>query len=64
MFAPVALRFVTYSIALPAAAQQFVDAVQGLASIQEWCRAAQAETETIGFIDELVPALASQLTLG
>jgi len=64
MFAPVALRFITYSISLPSAAQQFVDAIEELKSVQEWCEAAKSESETIEFIDQLVPADGSPLTLG
>jgi len=64
MFAPVALRFITYSISLPPAAQQFVDVIENLKSVQEWCEAAQSEDEKIEFIDQIVPVDASPLTLG
>ena len=64
MFAPVALRFITYSISLSSAAQQFVGAIEELKSVQEWCVAAKSESETIEFIDQLVPADGSPLTLG
>ena len=47
MFAPVALRFVTYGIALDADARAYVDQVLGLAGIREWLSAAAAETEVI-----------------
>jgi glutathione S-transferase len=53
MYAPVALRFVTYGIQLAPAAQQFVTAVQALPSIQQWAEAAQAESEVLSFIDNL-----------
>jgi glutathione S-transferase len=53
MYAPVALRFVTYGIQLAPAAQQFVTAIQALPSIQEWAEDAQAESEVLPFIDNL-----------
>ena len=43
MYAPVALRFVTYSIPVSDRARQFVDAVQRLESVQQWIEAARAE---------------------
>lgn len=64
MYAPVALRFVTYSIPVSDRARQFVDAVQRLASVQQWIAEARAETESLPFIDELIPAASSPLTLG
>ncbi len=64
MFMPVALRFVTYSIPVSDTAREFVDAVQGSESVQQWIEAARAESESISFIDELVPAESSPLTLG
>lgn len=64
MYAPVALRFVTYDIPVPDPARSFIDAVCALPAIQEWIRAAEAEVERIDFIDELVPAPESPLTLG
>ena len=53
VYAPVALRFVTYQIQLVPTAQPFVEAVQTLPSIQEWAKAAAAEPEAISFIDQL-----------
>ncbi|MGD1907111.1 MAG: glutathione S-transferase family protein [Leptolyngbyaceae cyanobacterium] len=53
MYAPVALRFVTYGIALVPEAQQFVSAVQALPSIQAWAEASTTETEVLPFIDNL-----------
>ena len=64
MYAPVAMRFVTYGIPLPAAAQEFVDAVVALPSMQEWRSLAVAEIETLDFIDDLVPVNDSPLTFG
>ncbi len=64
IFTPVALRFVTYSIPVSDQAREFVDAVQGLNSVRQWIKAANAEPESISFIDELVPAASSPLTLG
>ena len=64
MFAPVALRFVTYGIELERPAQDFVAQVCGLPLIQEWSGLCHDEPYAIPFIDELMPAAESQLTLG
>jgi glutathione S-transferase len=48
MYAPVALRFVTYGVALEDGAQAFVDAVLADARMAEWLEAARAEPEVIG----------------
>ena len=64
MFTPVALRFVTYSIPVSGHSQEFVEAVCGLESVQHWIDAARVESESIPFIDDLVPAADSPLTLG
>jgi len=64
MFAPVALRFVTYSIPVSEPSQAFVDAICSLESVQLWIEAARAESESLPFIDDLVPAEDSPLTLG
>lgn len=42
-FAPVAMRFATYGVALPADAQAYVDALRALSSAQAWMAAARAE---------------------
>lgn len=55
MYAPVALRFVTYSIQLSSEAQHFVDQVQALDSIREWCLQASEERESLRFVDDPVP---------
>jgi glutathione S-transferase len=64
MFTPVALRFVTYSIPLSGRSQEFVEAVCGLESVQHWTDAARVESESLPFIDDLVGAKDSPLTLG
>jgi glutathione S-transferase len=64
MFAPVALRFVTYDIAISDAARQFQRAVVELEPVREWIAAATQERESVAFIDDLVPAAKSPLTLG
>jgi glutathione S-transferase len=56
MYAPVALRFVTYSIPVSSEAQHFVDQVQALDSIREWSLRSAEEPESLQFIDDLVPA--------
>ncbi|MGF1460021.1 MAG: glutathione S-transferase family protein [Leptolyngbyaceae cyanobacterium] len=55
MYAPVALRFVTYGIELNPVAQDFVTAVRNLEPIQSWCAAAAVEEETLPFIDARLP---------
>ena len=62
MYAPVALRFVTYEIDVPAPASQFVEAVAGLASIQAWVEASAQEQEVLSFIDNLLPVDETPLT--
>ena len=63
-FAPVALRFVTYSIGVSRRAQEFIDAVERCDSVRQWVAAAEAEPESLPFIDERAPAESSPLTLG
>ena len=43
MYAPVATRFVTYGVALPAAAARYRDALLGLPPMREWAEAATRE---------------------
>ena len=47
MFAPLATRFKTYGVALPAVAQQYADALLNLASVRKWCEGGLAETEFV-----------------
>ena len=47
MFAPVALRFVTYGVALDATGRAYVDAVAAHPAVQEWIAAARTESEVI-----------------
>lgn len=47
MYAPLALRFHTYGVALRGAAGEYMETVLALPAIQEWMAAARAETETI-----------------
>ena len=53
VYAPVALRFVTYQTPLAAGAERFVEVVQALPAVQQWAAAAAAEPEVLPFIDEL-----------
>jgi glutathione S-transferase len=46
-YAPVVMRFVTYSVSLPDSARAYVDAVCDLAAVTEWISAARRET---GFV--------------
>jgi glutathione S-transferase len=43
-FAPVATRFITYAVSLPAAARDYVEAVRKLPAVTEWMNAARRET--------------------
>jgi glutathione S-transferase len=51
MYAPVALRFVTYGINLAPPAQRFVTAIQSLPAVQAWIQDAMNEEECWPFID-------------
>lgn len=53
MFAPVALRFVTYSIPVPGPAEEYVRGIQDLEPIREWMTLSEAEPESLTFIDTL-----------
>lgn len=64
MYVPVALRFLTYGIAISPAGREFQNAVLGHRMIAQWIAAARDEPETIPFIDDLVSASDSPLTLG
>lgn len=64
MYTPVALRFVTYGIPLSDVAARYVETVENLPTVKEWIAAAEAEVESIDFVDRLVPASDSPLTLG
>jgi glutathione S-transferase len=55
VFCPVALRFVTYGIAVSQESQRFIAAIQANPFVQEFIKAAEQETESIDFIDNLVP---------
>ena len=46
-YAPVVMRFQTYAVELPAAAQAYCEAVQALRAVREWCDAARRETQFI-----------------
>ncbi len=45
MFAPVALRFLTYGVAVPTASATWIEALVGLPAMAEWLREARAESE-------------------
>jgi glutathione S-transferase len=46
-YAPVVMRFQTYAVELPAAAQAYCEAVQALPAVREWCDAARRETQFV-----------------
>ncbi|MBW4470186.1 MAG: glutathione S-transferase family protein [Stenomitos rutilans HA7619-LM2] len=47
MFAPVALRFVTYEVPLDRTCSQYVESILALPAIQTWIQAAKAEPEKL-----------------
>jgi glutathione S-transferase len=53
MYAPVASRFVSYGVDMDASMQAYVDTLFALPALQEWLRAAAAETETLAATDEV-----------
>jgi glutathione S-transferase len=53
MYAPVVLRFETYGVALQDELRAYADALLGLPALQEWLRAAAAETETLARTDNV-----------
>ena len=56
MFAPLATRFVTYSVPLPGFAATYVEALYTHACVREWIEAAQAEEWTIEKFEQPVEA--------
>ncbi len=55
MYVPVALRFASYGIEVPAPASEFVDAVLANTHVCEWISASEKEAEELAFVDELRP---------
>lgn len=55
VYAPVALRFVTYAIDPGPAARDFMAVVQALPEVARWARESAAEEEAIAAVDDLVP---------
>jgi glutathione S-transferase len=53
MFAPVAIRFLGYGVALDETASRYVAALSALPAMREWQAAAEAEPERIGATDAL-----------
>jgi glutathione S-transferase len=46
-FAPVVMRFLTYAAPVPPHAREYMDAVCGLAAVEEWMAAARRETAVV-----------------
>ena len=46
-YAPVVMRFQTYAVDLPRAAQEYCEAVQALSAVREWCDAGRRENEFV-----------------
>jgi len=57
MFAPVAMRFRSYSVTLPPRAQAYADALSALAPMREWVVAGVAEAERFQDYEALVAPL-------
>lgn len=53
MFAPVAIRFRGYGVALPDVAAQYRDALLALPAMREWCSAGERESESIAKYEAL-----------
>jgi len=64
MYAPVALRFDTYSIPLDPVSEHYVKEILALESIGQWGRASEAEHEHLEFVDQLIPANQTPLLPG
>ena len=47
MFAPVVLRFITYSVELDSVCKDYADAILALPAMEEWIKAAKSEPEII-----------------
>ena len=63
VYAPVALRFVTYGIQVSEESQRYIAMVVNDPHVQEWIEAAKIEPESLEFIDNLTPASESPLVL-
>ena len=46
-YAPVAMRFLTYAVTLPPAAQRYADALIALSAVRDWMAQARRETEFV-----------------
>src|SRR3954469_25778757 len=46
-YAPVVMRFLTYEVKLPAAAQEYCEAVKSLAAVRDWMEGARRESEFV-----------------
>ena len=64
MYAPVALRFVTYDVALEGRSPDFVEAIQSLESVEEWVQGSTAESESIDFVDARLGTNGTPMSLG
>lgn len=64
MFAPAALRFASYGIAVGAVAEDFIQRILDRASVQEWLAAAEADPERIDFIDAIASVGETPMVLG
>jgi glutathione S-transferase len=53
MYAPVALRFISYGVPLDPSMRAYVDSLLALPALQEWLRDAAAETESLAATDQV-----------
>ena len=64
MYAPVALRFLSYEVQLGAVEADYAASIQALPEIQQWISEAKAETQTIAIFDDLERLASSPFSLG
>lgn len=64
IYAPVALRLITYGLTSSADAAEFVEAVAAHPAVKQWSAAASTEPEALEFIDRLTPIDQTPLTQG
>ncbi len=64
MYAPVALRFITYDVPLAGRSREFVEAIRSLESVQQWILDSAAESESIDFVDARLGTDGVPMSLG
>lgn len=64
VFAPVALRFVTYAIELEPRAAGYVERIRRLDGVRRWVADSAEEPERLDFVDRLLPVDRTPIDLG